>query len=69
MKTSPEARCPAIASSQQLCGLVRFWMVKPSAVGCTSLKASHTAQSVSSFCPRGLNASLLGTRLPASWSA
>src|ERR1039458_4433551 len=63
--TSPLARRPAIASSQQLWGLVRFWIVNPSAVVCASLKSSHTAQSAMSFCPAALNVSLLALVLYA----
>src|ERR1035437_6630768 len=64
--TRPLERRPAMASSQQLWGLVRFWTVNPSAVVCASLKSYHTAQSVMSFCPLALNVSLLAIRLPAS---
>src|SRR5215469_11015822 len=68
-KTTPEARWPQAASSQQLCGFVRFWIANPSAVYWTSLYASQTAQSLSSFCPAAGNDSLLGRRLPSSCRA
>src|SRR5215510_2179133 len=53
-KTNPEARLPAPAGIHALSGLVRLRTVNPSALGWTSLKSSHTAQSASRLWPRAL---------------
>src|SRR5262245_19420194 len=53
-KTSPDTRLPAPDGIQALSELVRLRAVNPSALGWTSLKSSHTAQSASRLWPRAL---------------
>src|SRR5262247_3460548 len=53
-KTNPESRLPAPAGIHALSGLVRLRTVNPPALGWTSLKSSHAAQSANRLWPRAL---------------